>query len=31
MVIRKYAYSRDFKKLLGLFIIEELIKGDLRK
>ncbi|SDI43105.1 GNAT family N-acetyltransferase [Proteiniclasticum ruminis] len=31
MVIRKYADSRDFKKLLGLFITEELIKGDLRK
>lgn len=31
MIIRKYAYSRDFKKLLELFITEELIKGDLRK
>ncbi|WP_313126577.1 GNAT family N-acetyltransferase [Proteiniclasticum ruminis] len=31
MVIRKYADSRDFKKLLELFKTEGLIKGELRK
>ena len=31
MVIRKYEYHRDFKKLLELFRTEGLIKGDLRK
>lgn len=31
MVIRKYEYHRDFKKLLELFRTEELIKGELRK
>ena len=31
MVIRKYEYHRDFKKLLELFKTGELIKGELRK
>lgn len=31
MVIRKYEYHRDFKKLLELFRTEGLIKGELRK